>query len=702
MSVEKSLIDILWVLVCSGLVLIMQGGFLVLESGLTRAKNSINVAIKNVADFGVATLLFYTFGFGLMFGMSWNGIIGTNLFSPDFPAGNAWPPTFFLFQLVFCGTSATIVSGAVAERLKFQSYLIATALISGIIYPIAGHWCWGGSLSEEQHGWLAMKGFHDFAGSTLVHSVGGWVSLALLIVVGPRIGRFPENESPKQVTGSNLPMAMLGGILLWFGWMGFNGGSTLGFNEKVPGIILNTIISSGFSMTVAMLIAWVVKGFPEATAPLNGSLAGLVAITAGADCFTPTQAALIGSIAGSFVLPAEKLLERWKIDDAVGAIPVHLVGGIWGTVAVGLFGNLQLIDPKMDRLTLLGIQFLGIFSVGAFAFGLSWLVFYSLNRFSSLRVDGEEERMGLNISEHKATTELIDLFLAMDYQRKTGDLGTDVPVEPFTEVGQIAERYNLVLGKVRTTLSENEKARTEIAEAYDRVRIEQDKAEKLLLNVLPESIAQELKSKASSSALIADSYPNVSILFADIVEFTRLSASMKPESVVRILNEVFSHFDTLAEKYSLEKIKTIGDAYMAVGGLPIPNEAHPLLVAHMAWEMNEILSRFRLKKMGTKLRMRIGINTGPVVAGVIGTKKFIYDIWGDAVNLASRMESHGVAGEIQVTESTADLIRSDFALTERGKIEVKGKGLVKTYLISHRLRTPEESLPGFGYSLSAS
>ncbi|TGN02695.1 ammonium transporter [Leptospira dzoumogneensis] len=698
MILEKSLLDILWVLVCSGLVLIMQGGFLVLESGLTRAKNSINVAIKNVADFGVATLLFYTFGFGLMFGVTWNGLIGTSLFAPVFPEGKAWPPTFFLFQLVFCGTSATIVSGAVAERLKFHSYLFATALISGVIYPIAGHWCWGGSLTDENHGWLAVRGFHDFAGSTLVHSVGGWVSLSLLLIVGARIGRFPENEPPKAVTGSNLPMAMLGGILLWFGWMGFNGGSTLGFNEKVPGIILNTIISSGFSLMVAMLAAWLIKGFPEATAPLNGSLAGLVAITAGADCFTPVQSAIIGSIAGLFVLPAEKLLEKLKIDDAVGAIPVHLIGGIWGTIAVGIFGDLNLIGHNVTRSSLLLTQIVGILAVGGFAFGLSLLIFYLINKFFPLRVDGDEERMGLNISEHKATTELIDLFLAMDYQRKTGDLAVDVPVEPFTEVGQIAERYNLVLGTVRSTLADNEKARVEIADAYEKVRIEQDKAEKLLLNILPDSIAQELKS---NTGLIADSYPNVSILFADIVGFTKISAVMKPESVVRILNEVFSHFDILAEKYGLEKIKTIGDAYMAVGGLPLPNEAHPLLVAHMAWDMKELLSKFKLKKMGTKLRMRIGINTGPVVAGVIGTKKFIYDIWGDAVNLASRMESHGVPGEIQVTESTAELIKTDFALTERGEIKVKGKGLVKTFLISHRLRSPEESFTDLGYSFSA-
>lgn len=306
-----------------------------------------------------------------------------------------------------------------------------------------------------------------------------------------------------------------------------------------------------------------------------------------------------------------------------------------------------------------------------------------------------EERMGLNISEHKATTELIDLFLSMDYQHKTGDLTLDVPVEPFTEVGQIAERYNLVLGKVRSTLKENEDSRVEIANAYEKVRNEQERAEKLLLNVLPKAIAEELKEK---QGLIANSYPEVSVIFADIVGFTQISSGMKPEAVVRILNEIFSYFDVLAEKYRLEKIKTIGDAYMAVAGLPAPDQYHSLLAAHMAWDMKALLSRLRLGKSGTKLSMRIGINTGPVVAGVIGTKKFIYDIWGDAVNLASRMESQGLPNEIQITESTAKLIQSDFELETRGEIEIKGKGKIKTFLVKQRIREPEDSLPYFQFA----
>ncbi|TGM17436.1 ammonium transporter [Leptospira meyeri] len=695
MSVQKSLLDILWVLVCSGLVLMMQGGFLVLESGLTRAKNSINVAIKNIADFGVATLLFYLFGFGIMFGSSFYGLLGTDLFLPNFPKDNAWPPTFFLFQLMFCGTASTIVSGAVAERLKFPSYLLATALISGIIYPIVGHWVWGGTFTETSKGWLEQLGFHDFAGSTQVHSVGGWVSLALLLVVGPRLGRFKDGEPSKAVTGSNLPLAMLGGIILWFGWMGFNGGSTLAFNGSVPIVILNTIIASGFSMMVALFLTWFVKGYPEAISPLNGSLAGLVSITASADCVDPAQAALIGMIAGALTIPAEKLLERWKIDDAVGAVPVHLVGGLWGTLAVGIFGDLERLGVTIGREDFLLIQVLGALVIGLFAFCVSYFIFKGINRIYHLRVDETEERMGLNISEHKATTELIDLFLSMDYQHKTGDLTLDVPVEPFTEVGQIAERYNLVLGKVRSTLKENEDSRVEIANAYEKVRNEQERAEKLLLNVLPKSIAEELKEK---QGLIANSYPEVSVLFADIVGFTQISSGMKPEAVVRILNEIFSYFDVLAEKYRLEKIKTIGDAYMAVAGLPAPDQFHSLLAAHMAWDMKSLLSRLRLGKSGTKLSMRIGINTGPVVAGVIGTKKFIYDIWGDAVNLASRMESHGLPNEIQITESTADLIRSDFELEERGEIEVKGKGKIKTFLVKQRIREPEVSLPYFQFA----
>jgi ammonium transporter, Amt family len=675
--IEKKLIDQLWILVAAGLVLFMQAGFLCVESGLTRAKNSINVAIKNVTDFGVATVFFWLAGFGVMFGTSYFGIFGTSNFLTMFNGHGGWLSSFFIFQLVFCGTAATIVSGAVAERMSFTGYLMTTAIISVLIYPITGHWAWGGVIENTGKGWLASKGFVDFAGSTVVHSVGGWVALAALLLLGSRIGRFPENGQPQKMNPSNLPLAMLGGIILWFGWIGFNGGSTLALNEAVAPIIAKTLLAGGIGMLTALIAGWVRFGYAEASMPLNGSLAGLVAITAGCHAVNEWQAAVIGLVGGLLVIPTDALLEKLKIDDAVGAIPVHLVGGIWGTFAVGLFGNPAILDTGLSRSAQIGVQLLGIVCVGGFAFSVAYLLLYIIGKFHPLRVSPEDEKAGLNISEHRARTDLIDLFFVMDHQKQTGDLTYDVPVEPFTEVGQIAERYNEVLKKVRTTLDENTKARTEISEAYKKVQYEQERAEKLLLNILPEQVAAQLKDNRE---VIANSFPEVSVLFADIVDFTRLAHKFKPEIIVGILNRIFSAFDELVDKYKLEKIKTIGDAYMVVGGLPNPLSNHVEAIANFALESQARLSKFKLKT-GDELKMRIGINTGPVVAGVIGTKKFIYDIWGDAVNLASRMESHGLPGAIQITEATASRLGSEYIVEKRGEIEVKGKGGVMAYFL---------------------
>ncbi|TGK18737.1 ammonium transporter [Leptospira fluminis] len=540
---EKNLLDILWVIVCSGIVLLMQAGFLVLESGLTRAKNSINVAIKNVADFGIATLLFYCFGFGLMFGQSFEGLLGTTMFFPVFSKEEAWPAAFFLFQLVFCGTSATIVSGAVAERLKFQSYLLVTVLVSGFIYPVAGHWSWGGNLSLEPVGWLKGLGFHDFAGSTIVHSVGGWVSLALLLVLGSRKGRFDIGIA-KRINGSNLPVAMFGGILLWFGWLGFNGGSTLGFNSKVPGIIVNTVMASGISMLTAMIVSWLAKGVPQPSSLLNGSLIGAVAITAGADLFSVVEAGFIGFLAGLLLFPSEELLEKFKIDDAVGAIPVHLVGGIWGSLSVGILADYSLLGFG-DRISLLEVQLLGILSVGIFVFATSYLVFLILNRvpfFGPLRVGVKEEEEGLNLSEHNARTDLVDLLRVMEHQHRTGDL-CDVYEEPFTEVGQIAKRYNLVLKRIRETLNENENARTEIAYALETLQKTQDKlilSEKMAsLGQLVSGIAHEINNPLGAiSALsgeLTDYFKHISNRLSNYINMFSSGTVSRIDSILNMI-----------------------------------------------------------------------------------------------------------------------------------------------------------------------
>lgn len=478
--------DILWIIFCSGLVFFMQAGFLCLESGLTRTKNSINVAIKNITDFGIATILFYTVGYGIMYGDTFQGWFGINHYLPEFSLTNPKLPVFFLFQLMFCGTAATIVSGAVAERMKFGAYILITALISSIIYPLFGHWVWGRSLVDlsNRTGWLATLGFVDFAGSTVVHSVGGWVGLSAMIIIGNRIGRFDEKGKVNQITGNNLPIAMLGTLILWFGWIGFNGGSTLAFSKSIPGILANTMLAASGGMASALIYGWIRLSYAEATLPLNGALAGLVSITASCHAVRSEEALLIGFISGILMFETRKLLERFRLDDAVGAIPVHLTGGIWGTLALGLFANLETIHSPLSRMGQIGIQILGILSCGILAFSISFLLLSLINRFYPLRVTEAAEKQGLNFTEHRATTELYDLFSEMEYQKQTGDLSKNVSIEPFTEVGQIAERYNLVLEKIRTNIREKEKLTHELELNLGKIQNDLTTAKKIQASIL--------------------------------------------------------------------------------------------------------------------------------------------------------------------------------------------------------------------------
>ena len=442
---EKSTFDILWVLLCAMLVFLMQPGFLCLESGLTRSKNNINVAAKNLCDFGLAVFMFYVFGFGLMFGESFSGLIGLSQFLPDFKPGGEWPITFFLFEAVFCSTAVTIISGAVAERMRFFGYLLLTLVVAGLIYPVFGHWAWNGHGTESRLGWLESYGFYDFAGSTVVHSIGGWVALAAVLVIGPRKGRFPEGSKPQEIPASNLPIAILGTFLIWFGWFGFNGGSTLGMNAQVSGIILNTLLAGVTGLLTASLAGIAIRGYPDLRLMINGSLSGLVAITASANAVGSGSALIIGGIGGLLMLGFTTLLERFRIDDAVGAIPVHLGAGIWGTIAVAIFGNPEVLGNGLSSWGQLAIQLLGLTVCGVWAFGLAYIILRLISLYIPLRVSDHDEHIGLNISEHRARTDLFDLVQAMDHHAESGDRLRRVPVEPFTEVGIIAERYNLVM-----------------------------------------------------------------------------------------------------------------------------------------------------------------------------------------------------------------------------------------------------------------
>ncbi len=394
-------LDTFWVLLAAFLVFFMQAGFGMVEAGLTRAKNSVNILMKNAMDLGMATVGFFIMGYALMFGTG-NGFIGwQGWLLIDAGEVDGLPIyAFWLFQAMFVGTAATIVSGGVAERMKFKAYLLYSLLISAIVYPIVGHWTWGG-------GWLSDLGFYDFAGSTVVHATGGFAALVGTILLGPRISKFNKNKTANSIAGHNMPLLMIGVIILWFGWFGFNGGSALSFSDPdlIARISINTLLAGAAGMMVAAFVSWFKFGKPDLALTLNGVLAGLVGITAGCSVVTPISAIIIGSIAGIIVIYSIILLDKLNIDDPVGAVPVHGINGVWGTLAVGIFGQSSLglgVDGLLfgGGFTQLGIQALGTFATVIFVVIAMYLVFKLIDLVVGLRVSRAEEIGGLDSSEH--------------------------------------------------------------------------------------------------------------------------------------------------------------------------------------------------------------------------------------------------------------------------------------------------------------
>jgi len=393
-------IDNMWLLIAAFLVMFMQPGFAMVEAGFTRSKNTANILMKNLMDFSIGSLLYWTIGFTLMYGESIGGFIGTPdlFFMSDGYGANYSDYADLFFQTVFAATAATIVSGAMAERTEFKAYLIFTIVITVLIYPISGHWTWGG-------GWLSELGFHDFAGSSIVHSVGAWIGLAGAAVIGPRIGKYTKDGKPTAIPGHNLLLGALGVFILWFGWFGFNPGSQLaaaGTDNAVAlgHIAVTTNLSAAAGAVTAMLIAWARYKRPTLSISLNGALAGLVAITAGTDAVDPLGAVAIGAIAG-FILPfAVEFIDKvLKVDDPVGAISVHGVAGAFGTLAVGLFSTSEGLFYGHGA-KLLGIQAIGVLAFFVWAFGTGLLLFYILKKAGILRVTRRIEEEGLDVYEH--------------------------------------------------------------------------------------------------------------------------------------------------------------------------------------------------------------------------------------------------------------------------------------------------------------
>ena len=466
-------VDLGWLLLCAALVLFMQAGFTALESGLVRSKNSINVAIKNFANFLIASSLFWLFGFGLMFGSDETGLIGTSSFL--FDGEEPFLAAFFLFQLGFIGTATTLMSGAVAERMRFGGYLVLATLVAAVTYPVFGHWAWGDAAlvtgGGGSDGWLKDLGFLDFAGSTVVHSVGGWVALAAIIILGPRIGRFGADATP--IRADYLPLTTVGVFVLWVGWYGFNGGSTYALTDEVPLIIVNTTLAATFGGLIGLTLTWILDRRPDVVMIMNAALAGFVAITASANIVTPWKAALIGGVGAVVMWLVTRLLERRRIDDAVGAVPVHLGAGIWGTLAVGLLGDVDSFPSASSNLEQTGIQLIGIGVCFVWAFGLGYVVLSLINRRFPFRIDREGEVAGLNIAEHGASTETVDLLQDMDEHRRSGEFARPVRVEPNTEVGQIAAEYNRVLDAFRRRTGSLQLLRRTAAAANESSSVEE-------------------------------------------------------------------------------------------------------------------------------------------------------------------------------------------------------------------------------------
>ncbi len=383
--------DIAWVATAAALVFFMQAGFALLEGGSTRAKNATNVIMKNYADLCFGLLAFWAIGFGLMFGSNPSGWWGTDHFGMNSERGNE--AVFFVFQAMFAATAATIVSGAVAERMRFWPYVLCSVVITGLIYPVFGSWVWGSFY--EGSGWLAQRGFIDFAGSTVVHSVGGWCALAGAIVVGPRLGRFASDGSAREIPGHNLPLAALGVFVLWLGWFGFNGGSTLAASTDVGTVLMNTELAAAAGVLGA-LVMLVLSGRRIATlTALNGGLAGLVAITAGCASISATSAVITGFVGGIVMVLSAALLEKLQIDDVVGAVPVHGFAGAWGTLAAGLF---HAEDPfNMARIM---TQALGIGAGFVWTFGTALVLFMTLKTLIGVRASTMHEQHGLDHTEH--------------------------------------------------------------------------------------------------------------------------------------------------------------------------------------------------------------------------------------------------------------------------------------------------------------
>ena len=524
-----------------GLLMLMQVGFLCLETGLVRSKNSINVAAKNLVDLILSLQFFWLVGFGVMFGAAGGGLWGDIAPAVNRPEVPLFP-LFFLLQAMFAATASTIVSGAVAERCKLMAYIAIVILTSTFIYPLVGHWVWGGTLNSAGTGWLESLGFKDHAGATVVHVTGGSVALAAVLITGPRRDRFTQEDSGHR--GQSLVLAIAGMMFLWAGWFGFNGGSTAGQPELLSQVLMNTALGGAAGGLMGGIFSMLIYRHLNVLISANGVLAGLVSITAGCADFSSLDSVVVGMMGGALCAMASRLLEARRIDDAVDAVPAHLVGGIWGTLALGFFTPSETIR--------LWVQCLGAFAVASFCFTSAFVFLGVLNRYYPLRVSEADEKMGLNVSEHNAKTELYVLSEEMQRQTEEDDFSKPVSVELFSDVGTIAHQYNEVARHFTQSRSQLEKTidllkKTQIA--LEEARDKADSASKNKGSFLA-NMSHEIRTPVNGVLGMAEILLDTE-LGEEQQRYTEIILS-SATSLIDVLNEVLDYSKIEAGELSLE------------------------------------------------------------------------------------------------------------------------------------------------------
>ncbi|MCA9040015.1 MAG: ammonium transporter [Planctomycetaceae bacterium] len=664
--------DHLFMLFCTALVFTMQAGFFCLEAGLSRSKNSINVAMKNIMDMCVATCLFWCCGFGLMFGESIEGWAGTSYFFLDpqtYGINNSFK---FLFHMVMCGTAITIASGAVAERMKFRAYLIFTVLISALTYPLFGHWAWG-IHDGATTGWLKDLGFIDFAGSTVVHSIGGWCALAAVIVIGPRYGRFDKEGRKHSFQGHNLPLAALGVFILWTGWLGFNAGSEEHFTNRTPLILINTVLASAFGGLVTYLIQTAQGKLIQVDLVLNGILAGLVAVTAGCHVYTPWIAVLVGSFAAYAMIYATDVLTKLKIDDVVGAFPVHAGSGVWGTIAVALFAPIDSLTPGYSRVDQLLVQLLGCLIAMVWAFGTSWLFLKLFSQVQSLRVTEEAEQAGLNTVEHGATTEMHDLLTTMQ-SHLNGDHHAIAEADPFTDAGLIAMQYNRVVETNQKMLTDLTKREVMLSKAKEAAEAAAQSKTEFLANMSHE-IRTPMTAILGYTELLKDeieTQPDAENQL-DAIETIQKNG----DHLLTIINDILDLSKLEAGKMTIEQV---------------PCSPHQLL--------RDVIELMEVK--ATAKQIKLIHNQENLLPEIINSdptrlRQILVNLIGNAIKFT---EVGNVTVKAQMSSTTSNLLEIEVTDTGIGMTEEQAHGLFMPFIQADTSMTRKFGGTGLGLSIS--